>query len=206
MNRKKEEFGFLDPTSPDFIKGFPTCAPSVLRQKHSVADLAERAREQLRADAKSVQAYYGFSNSGLIKEMTERCIDRLFGQRVIDKFDPSISTIEAFRWGVMRNATRELLREWSQRRMDRAKAERLQAKQSPRLADAHQIAEKRDLIDTVRRRIEQLPVNERNAIARRFEAVADLDNGAAVNNECVARFRGLSRLREQLGNRDKGRG
>jgi hypothetical protein len=54
------------------------------------------------------------------------------------------------------------------------------------------------MVEHVRKCLMTFSARERNAVARGFEALSDLDSGGYIANEAVVRHRALASLRRKL--------
>jgi hypothetical protein len=122
-------------------------------------------------------------------------IRRAFTGNLLDRFDPSLASIDVYLRAEMKWIGLECLRSRRQRRMEARSDQSLVKSVEP---DPARIAEDKDSVQHIRRCAARLRPKERDAVARRYEALADLDSGAVIDNECVVRHRGLMRLRAMV--------
>jgi DNA-directed RNA polymerase specialized sigma24 family protein len=151
--------------------------------------------------AKAVLRYFDSHDQSLAEKMVDKFVERVFSRNLLSKFDPERGEIGRFLWGVMRNIALECFRERSR---ERNEARLYQSPRGSREPEPNVSAERNEQVERVRNWLMELPSAQRNAVARRFAALADLDSGGTIPNECVARHRGLKRLQRKAAESDIG--
>jgi len=186
----------LDTSSATFSKAFADLVPGVRRQRLTEREIKEHALVRIWALAKAAQDALGIRNDFLMDLMADRFIRRIFDGTALAKFDPALGDIDGYLFGTMRWVGRECRREYSRHAME----ELTELSRPVRgVAETSGIAERNDMLQSLRRWTAELPADQRNAVARRYEALSDLDTGGVIKNERVNRHRGLKRLRKLAG-------
>jgi DNA-directed RNA polymerase specialized sigma24 family protein len=197
------EGSVVHPASDVFAKAFPHLVPGVLRQRLSPVQIQQRALGEIEAMARYVARYLDRSDRALIDEMGAEFAHRLFAGGVFKSFDASFGKMESYLRGMMWNVGRERLRERSrQRSLARLDSSRACEKE----IDPSVTSEQDELVKYVRKWAMELPLAQRNAVAREFDALADLDTGGDIPNIYIARHRGRKRLREKAAKLEEDRG
>jgi hypothetical protein len=185
----------IDPASASFSTAFPHLVPGVLRRQRSREEIRQRALSEMWALASSARRGLEYHDDTLDEEMVNVFIRRAFSGDLLHRFDPTLSSIDGYLHDQMKWIGLECLRARRQRRMEASGDQALVSCMKPGPA---RIAEDKDSVQHIRRCATLLPPKERDAVARRYTALADLDSGAAIRNECVVRHRGLMRLRAMV--------
>jgi len=191
----------IDPESETFAKALPHLVPGVLRRRLTIAQIKERAFSEMWNMAKLALNYFNDYDPQGVEAMVGVFVKRVFERDLLSKYDPERGEIEKYLYVVMRNIARECLRARSRQRAVARLDESLLSSREPAPSI---IPERNDQIECVRKWVVQLPPAQRNAVARRFAVLADLDFGGAIPNERVALHRGLKRLRRRAMESDMG--
>jgi DNA-directed RNA polymerase specialized sigma24 family protein len=205
--RKSKPIGLIDPQSAVFAKVFSHLVPGVLCRQLSIAQIQQRAWSEILNLARSVVRCFDSYDETLADEMAFKFVMRVFSSDLMNKYNPERGEIGKFLWGIMRFIALECFRERSRRRREiQGDQSFLDSIPSSREPEPSVIPERNDQIQRVRTWVMELPPDQRNAVARRFEVLADLDSGGFIPNEAVALCRGLKRLREKAMEAEVGAG
>jgi hypothetical protein len=139
------------------------------------------------------------SDESLLDDMVCQFVKRVFGTDLLNRYDPERGDIEGFLFGIMRTIAFECLRERSRRRIEYRSDQSLVRSMAP---GPVAIAQRDDLLQRIREWAKELPPAQQNALARRYTALADLDQGGETPNEYVARHRALKYLRKRAARSD----
>jgi hypothetical protein len=193
----------VDPESEAFAKAFPHL--SLLRRPLTREQMRDRALSPMWSMAALALKELHRYEERLIDPIVTSFMKCVFDSDVLNKFDPKLGDIDGFLYGVMRWAVRGYLGKQSRQRREAGSDQSLLFRCSTAPGPA-QIAEHRDLMQHIREWAAELPPAQRDAVARRYTALADLDSGAKIRNEAVARHRGLKRLRQRAAKSKSGNG
>jgi DNA-directed RNA polymerase specialized sigma24 family protein len=188
------EVDLVEPTSDAFGKAFPHLVPGVLRRQHSAAHLKDRALVEIRNLAiLALKSLHWDYNRSLVEDAVEMFVQRVFGHALLEKHDPTRGEMGAFMYGIMRRIILECLRERARQRIENRDQSGLRDLEP----EPGTVAESKERIEHLRLWTIELPPAQRNAVARRFDVLGDLDTGGVIPNEAVARHRGLKKLRQK---------
>jgi hypothetical protein len=177
----------------------------LLRKRQTPEELKQRALLTMGQMARLVlRKEFDTSDNRMAEAMVTKLIALLQEGRLLKKFDSDQGVIEVYLYGVMRNLALECFRVKRKERIEVASDMTGLCGNTPSPADA---AAKREAIERVRQWAKALPPAQRDAVARRFEVLADLDSGSEIPNRYVALHRGLKRLRwraSEMGRKRRG--
>jgi DNA-directed RNA polymerase specialized sigma24 family protein len=186
--------GPIDPASEVFGKAFPHLRPGMLRQRLSCEEIQHRAFSEMSNIAGCALRVLGSYDKMLVERMVDKFVERVFDSDLMNKFDSEQGQLDGFLYGVMGKIALECFRERSRQRIETRCDQSILRSREPAPSV---IPERDDEIERVRKWVVQLPPAQRNAVARRFAALADLDCGGTIPNERVTLHRGLKRLRQK---------
>jgi hypothetical protein len=171
---------------------FPELVPGALRRQLTVAEIQQRGWNRVWSLARSVLRWFDVTDEILADQMACEFIARAFDGRLLKNYKPEKGNLASFLRGTMRIIALERFRERSRERTALVRNQMLRERQEPGKAD-----EQDKQLEWVRKQVIELPPAQRDAVARRYKPLADLDSGAMIPNERVTLHRGLKRLREK---------
>lgn len=195
--RIEQASSLLDPKSALFARCFPEISPGVLVRPLTDEERRQRAMTTMWACAKKAATWLGADDRDLVGDIVFTTLRR----GVMRKFDPALGTFEGFMVGVMKRIGLECLRARRQRRWEAPTNDAVPFSAEVEPATA---AERAELVAHIRQGAMGLSQVRRDALAREYEALADLDSGGPVPNEAVQRHRGLEQLRKRARQLDNG--
>jgi DNA-directed RNA polymerase specialized sigma24 family protein len=199
-NRMDFETTRIDPASDVFAKVCPHLVPGALRRQLSVAEIQKRAWLEIWNLARRVLRRYDAYDEILADEMANTFINRVFAGDAMTNYDAKRGEIGNFLYGIMRYIACECFRKRSRQRIEIYGDPSCPQSGEPQPSA---ISERNDEVQRVRSWAMELPPAQRNAVARHYEALADLDNGGFIPNQAVNLHRGKRRLRERARESDR---
>jgi hypothetical protein len=174
---------------------------NLLRRRQSKEEMTSRALQTMWQQARRVLTVeFDTRDDALAEAMVNKLVELLKAGTLLDKFDADRGRIEGFTYGVLKKLALECFRRRSRERIDDAREVALLPSQASPVASAADSAER---LTYVRQWTMQLSRSQRDAVARRFEALADLDSGSEIPNQGVTLHRALKRLREKARELDR---